>query len=80
MVLTGPSVHCSDFLGTGEDQMAPMSQYYDLPWLSWRALAYEKVERAEPGWLMGELMDADERHPADRGHACALEPLTQIPE
>lgn len=71
---------CSNFVMTGEDQMAPMSQYYDLPWLSWRALAWEKMLRNETGWRMGEIMEGDERHPNDRGHACVSTPQLILPD
>lgn len=56
------------FLTSGEDQMAPMAQYYDLPWLSWRALVWEKLKRKETGWTTADLMAPDKRHPNDLGH------------
>jgi len=69
------------FLTSGEDQMAPMAQYYDLPWLSWRALVWEKLKRKKPGWTTADLMAADKRHPNDRGHTCVCRPPAwlQIP-
>lgn len=57
-----------------------MSQYYDLAWLSWRALVNEKMARNDSGWRLEELMESDERHPNDRGHTYASIPYHTRPQ
>lgn len=46
------------------------AQYYDIPRVSFRDLVWESMLRGRPGYNITELMEGDERHPKDFGHAC----------
>ena len=52
--------------------MGVMAQYYGLPWLSYRAVAWHEQQRGQPGFSLPETMLEGGRdiHPNERGHGC----------
>ena len=47
-------------------------QYYNIPRVSFRDLVWEAMLRGRPGYNITDLLEGDERHPTDFGHACVF--------
>lgn len=51
--------------------MGVMAQYYGLPWLSYRGVAWHEYMEGQPGFSLNEtFLGNDYLHPNERGHGC----------
>ena len=61
---------CRGYWDSAEDELGVMAQYYGLPWLSFRAVAWHENRAGAPGYTLADIMldGGGDIHPNERGH------------